>query len=307
MAIDDLMNPNASCRTAERGDPPENVGAQFLEFAGETHDVHQRRAQIVADDIGEALDFVVGLAKIGRALVDRGLEIEVIVAQHGFGVVPRARRTPHQKDRDAGQHDNKARADAGHRCRQALTAVGARGALGKQTIFFRAHLAGQIVDVLHGVVADILPHDPGGVVDVLRPRKFDGVAEFLDSLIDQRKHLVSEALLNGIVADKLAQPCLGWRELGRGLLKIGLKIRQQRRKIAALRAFGATQLQLNQRQLVFHFNGADNPARVLARPVHQMDRTGADDRQHHEARRKQDDLPNRAPTRCLRRHNNLAS
>jgi hypothetical protein len=39
-------------------------------FAGKAHDVLQRRAQIVADDIGKALDLVVGLAKIGGALVD---------------------------------------------------------------------------------------------------------------------------------------------------------------------------------------------------------------------------------------------
>ena len=66
----------------------------------------------MADDIGEALDFVVGLAKIGGALVDGGFEIEVVVAQQRFGMVTRARRAPHQKNRDAGQHDNEARADA---------------------------------------------------------------------------------------------------------------------------------------------------------------------------------------------------
>ena len=100
---------------AEGRDPPENVAAQFLEFAGEAHDVDQRRAQIVADDIGEALDFVVGLAQIGGALVDRGLQIEVVVAQPRFGVVARARRAPHQEDRDAGQHDHEA--GAGDRSR----------------------------------------------------------------------------------------------------------------------------------------------------------------------------------------------
>src|SRR5258708_3660428 len=93
---------------AERRDPLENIVPQLLEFAGEAHDVHQRRAQIVADDIGEALDFVVGLAKIGGALVDGRLEIEVIVAQRRFGVVTRTRRAPHQQDRDGGQHDDEA-------------------------------------------------------------------------------------------------------------------------------------------------------------------------------------------------------
>ena len=127
---------------AKRRDPPENVAAQFLEFAGEAHDVHQRRAQIVADDIGEALDFVVGLAQVGGALVDRGLQIEIVVAQLRFGVVARARRAPHQKDRDAGQRDHQAGADDGHDRGQSLGAVGGRGAQREQPVFFRAHRVG---------------------------------------------------------------------------------------------------------------------------------------------------------------------
>ena len=98
---------------AQGGDPPEDVAAQFLELAGEAHDVDQRRAQIVADDIGEALDFVVGLAQIGGALVDGGLEIEIVVAQLGFGLVTRARGAPHQEDRNAGERDHQAGAGDG--------------------------------------------------------------------------------------------------------------------------------------------------------------------------------------------------
>ena len=71
----------------QRRDAPENVASQFLQFAGEAHDVDQWRAQIVADDIGEALDLVIGLAKIGGALVDGRLEIEIAVAQPCFGLV----------------------------------------------------------------------------------------------------------------------------------------------------------------------------------------------------------------------------
>ena len=54
----------------------------------------------MTDDIGEALDFVVGFAKIGGTRVDRDLKVEIVVAQLRFGTVARARRTPHQKDRD---------------------------------------------------------------------------------------------------------------------------------------------------------------------------------------------------------------
>ncbi len=127
-----------------------------------------------------------------------------------------------------------------------MTAVGVGGALDEEPIFFRAHLAGEIVDVLHGVAPDAFAQHPGGVVDALRPRKLDGVAELLNLLIVERKHLLNEALLNGVVADKLAQPLQGRRQLGGGVFKIGLKIRQQSREIAALRAFGATQLQLRE-------------------------------------------------------------
>ena len=123
LAIDDLMKPSASVKSCESclsapsstgsavsvalsgaggaeiaarasvRDPLEDVAAQFLELAGEAHDVDQRRAQIVADDIGEALDLVVGLAQIGGALVDGGFQIEVVVAQLRFGLVARAARS----------------------------------------------------------------------------------------------------------------------------------------------------------------------------------------------------------------------
>ncbi len=90
----------------------------------------------------------------------------------------------------------------------------------------------------HGVAADVLTQDLGGVIDALRPRKFDGLAEFLDPLVAKRKHLVEEALLNRAVGDELVEPHLRRCELGRGFLKIGLKFRPQCRKIAALCAFG---------------------------------------------------------------------
>ncbi len=62
----------------------------------------------MADDIGEALDFVVGLAQVGGALVDGGFQIEVAVAQLRFGVIarPRAERRT-RENRESGQHDHK--------------------------------------------------------------------------------------------------------------------------------------------------------------------------------------------------------
>ncbi len=62
----------------------------------------------MADDIGEALDLVIGFAQIRGALVDGGFEIEIVVAQLGLGLVAGARRPPYQEDRDAGQRDHEA-------------------------------------------------------------------------------------------------------------------------------------------------------------------------------------------------------
>ena len=72
------------------------------------------------------------------------------------------------------------------------------------------------------------------------------LVKLLNLLIVSGKHLLNERFLNGVVADKLAQPLQGRRQQGGGVFKIGLKIRQQSREIAALRAFGATQLQLRE-------------------------------------------------------------
>src|SRR4029079_9828661 len=50
----------------------ENIAPQRFQFGGEAHDVHERRAQIVADDIGEALNLFVGFSQIGGAMGDAG-------------------------------------------------------------------------------------------------------------------------------------------------------------------------------------------------------------------------------------------
>ena len=100
----------------------------------------------MADDIGEALDFVVGLAQIGGALVDGGFEIEIVVAQLRFGLVARARRAPHQEDRNAGQRDDEAGAGDGHDRGEPLAAIRSRGAQREQPIFLGAHRVGDVAD-----------------------------------------------------------------------------------------------------------------------------------------------------------------
>ena len=105
----------------------------------------------------------------------------------------------------------------------------------------------------------------------------------------ERHYFLEKAPLERIVACKLAQPRQCRCKSRGSFLEIGLEIRQRRRKIATLRAFGAAQLQLNERYLVFDFNGVDDPARILPCLVDQIDRTGADNSQHNDARRKQQD------------------
>ena len=79
------------------------VGA--LELAGEAHDVDQGRAKIVADDIGEALDFVIGAGEVGGALDHRAFKIgvEQVKAIADAGQVTGI--APHQPGRADADHD----------------------------------------------------------------------------------------------------------------------------------------------------------------------------------------------------------
>ena len=136
----------AKCR-----DPLEDVAAQFLEFAGEAHDVHQRRAQVVADDIGEALDFFIGLAQIGGAFVDRGLEIDIVVAQLvSASSRARAERRTRKIEMPASAITRPEPATVTDRG-QLLRAVGGRGSRRKQPVLLDAHRGGNLADLLNGI------------------------------------------------------------------------------------------------------------------------------------------------------------
>ena len=197
LAIDDLMNPSASVKSSEsclsapsstgsavsvafsgtagarllagqRCDPPENVAAQFLQFAGEAHDVHQRRTQIVADDIGEALDFVIGFAKVGGALVDRGLEVEVVVAQ--LLRPRRARATSAVPGRPKCRPArSRGRSRRPSRRRRAIAFDPRPGAHREQAIFLGSHIAPGLGHGPHGVGRGAVARnrDAGGDVLVL--------------------------------------------------------------------------------------------------------------------------------------------
>ena len=234
-----------SRRRGQRRDPLEDIAAQFLELAGEAHDVDQRRAQIVADDIGEALDFVVGLAQIGGALVDRGLEIEVVVAQLGFGVVARARRAPHQEDRNAGRARSPGRSRRRSRsrpvagCGRRLWCAARTAALLPCASRRRCRrCAGR-----HRSASACAQHRDaaGGVVAAWRSRS--SLSNSASRACDRRSQLLDVFDLSRVVAGQFGELVeVGKDAGGRGLVFVE-KARLCGQQIAARRAFGAADLQ----------------------------------------------------------------
>ena len=70
-----------------------------FELGGEAEDVDQRRAQIVADDVGEALDFFIGALEVGGAPLDFAFEVGVEDEQPIAGLAPdrRCSATPRRR------------------------------------------------------------------------------------------------------------------------------------------------------------------------------------------------------------------
>ena len=247
----------------------ENVGAQFLEFAGEAHDVDQRRAQIVADDVGEALDFVVGLAKVGGALVDRGFEIEIVVAQLRFGVVAGARRAPHQKDRDARPARSRGRSPTTvttEASRWVRSAVAVRSA--NRPVLFGPHRAG---DVRRSARRSRWRSASRSIAmppaTSLRLTKSMALANSVEPGLDRRaqpfgcfrsepdcrRSRRASLSMSGMMAATAASCSARKSRLGG-------------QKIAARGAFGAADLQQQGRNLVFHLDGVHHPARCPRAP-----------------------------------------
>ena len=69
-----------------------------FEFGREAHHVHQRRAKVVADNIGELLDFIVRSLQLGRAPLDRPFEIGVQQVQPVPGPGQVDRVAPHEPE-----------------------------------------------------------------------------------------------------------------------------------------------------------------------------------------------------------------
>ena len=265
--------------------------AQVLELAGEAHDVDQRRAQIVADDVGEALDLVVGFAQVGGALLHRGFQVEIVVAQLGLGFVARVGRAPHQDDRNAGQHQHQPRAGRGDRSPPA-TGCGRRPCVRSRNSRCSSARISWASSRIRSMVA----------VPALMRMISVAASSFLSRLSSSTRRnwasraslsamiSISALLLRGIVAGLLLQLPQQRQHALRGLLELLLEFRLFGQQIAALGAFGAADLQQRQRDLVLDFQGVRHPAGVLAGALQPVQRGDADRHQHQEGHRQQHDL-----------------
>ena len=131
--------------------------------------------------------------------------------------------------------------------------------------------------------------------------------EFGQPRLDRRAQLLAVLDLDRIVAGQLGRACR--RREGCAATACSCSARNcgvGGQEIAARGALGAADFQQQGGDLVFDLDGMHHPAAVLAGLVDEDDRGGADRDQHQKSRRKQQDLPNRAPARGIERHQWLA-
>ena len=219
----------------------------------------------MADDIGEALNLVIGLAQIGGAFVDGGFQIEVVVAQLALGAVAGARRAPYQEDRNRGQRDHEAGADHGHDRRQLLGAIGGPGALREQLVLFGAHVVDDVVHALGGIAGGGLAHHrDAGLAASWRFDEIDGFGELVEPGVERLLQPFHVVDLHRIVAAQLPELVGVGDHGGRRDLIFGAKARLGGQEKAAGGAFGAADFQQQGVHLVFHLDRVNHPAIVLA-------------------------------------------
>ncbi len=199
--------------------------AQLLELAGEAHDVHQRRAQIVADDIGKALDLVIGFAKVGGALVDGGLEVEVVVAQSRLGLVAGAGGSAHQEDRQAGQRDHHARPGDGDAGGQHLAAIGLGSADQEQPRFLGQHRFCRRADGRAGRASRRLAHQCRRARGLALLDEIQFAGELREPDLDRRAELPDVVGLNRVVGRQFLELVGVGKDAGDGLLVISEEFR----------------------------------------------------------------------------------
>ena len=88
--------------------------ARFVEFGGEAEHIDQWRAQIVADDIGEALNLGIGAGELRRARIDRAFERFVGALQSALRRGQIAVVAQDQHDRGAHHRQQQEQRDPAH-------------------------------------------------------------------------------------------------------------------------------------------------------------------------------------------------
>jgi hypothetical protein len=261
----------------------------------------------VADDVGEALDLVIGFAQIRGAFIDGGLEVEVGVAQGGFRVVARPRRTPQQHDRHSGECDDEGGAGDGDHRGQPLRAVRIAAAQVEQAVLLRQHGVRKLLDGHRHVGGR------RGAQERRRPRcvatlgRLDLPGNTVEMRFDRVPELADIGPLRWIVRGEALEPVELRLDGGERVLIFLQEFVARRQDIAACRTFGAADFEQQRVGLVLHLDRMDDPGAVVARLVDQQHRGGADHHQHQKSRRKQQDLQQRAPVPALRRHERIAA
>ena len=87
-----------------------------------------------------------------------------------------------------------------------------------------------------------------------------------------------------------------------GSVVVAQEFRSEGQQIAARGAFGPADFKQHGVDLVFDLDGVDHQGAVFPSLVDEDDGRCADGDEHQKSRRKQQDLPNRAPARGVNRH-----
>ena len=215
----------------------------------------------MADDIGEALDLVVGLAKIGGALVDGGFEIEIVVAQSWLR--PRRGRA-----RSAAPGRSTVPASAITMLEPAMVTLEARiwlrSALAVRIASSRSSSAriavADIADGDAGVAGGGLADQRGGVGRFVLLDEVHFASELIEPRVDRRAQLLDVARPGAGLSRRQLRELVGvGNDVGDG----GFRDRCRNsgpsgQQIAARGAFGAADFQQQRVDLVLHLDGVDH-------------------------------------------------
>jgi hypothetical protein len=207
----------------------------------------------------------------------------------------RTRKIESQRNHHTGAGDGDARGDL-------LTTIGDDIARHEQTLFLRLHrqryFADRAAAVFRGCLADQRDRVGGLVLldEVHFPR------ELLEPAVGRGSHLPDVFHLGRIVARR-PREFVNRGDDGRdGSLVIPEEFRSQGQQIAACGALGPADFQQHRVDLIFHLNGVHHQAAGFPGLIDEDHRRRADRHQYQKSRREQQDLPNRAAARGIKRH-----